>query len=93
MSKEDIYNKIIELRKGEEKINIKVDLLESPSIMKFVSSKISAVLSIFLLFTVTFFVLFSKFSQKRNGRLTQKQTDEMEEKVGSTQKKYSYEKR
>jgi len=73
----------------EEKINVKVDLLESPLIIGLVSSNISVVLFAFLLFIVTFFVLYPKFYQNKGEKLTKKQIEEIEEKVEKTKKKYS----
>jgi len=68
----------------EEKIDVKIDLLEESS-LDIPGSKISIFVIVFLLLAVVFFVIFSKFSHK-NKKLTQEQLDEIEEKVKKTHK-------
>ena len=49
----------------EEKIDVKVDLLEPLSVIDVISSKISIFLIVSLLFAVTFFVFYVKIRKKR----------------------------
>lgn len=72
----------------EEKINVKVDLLESASIISAIGSK-AAIFLVFLgLFAVAIFAFYSKFLRKKEGKLTRKQIDEIEEKVQEAEIKY-----
>ncbi|MEK6869118.1 MAG: hypothetical protein AABX74_02730, partial [Nanoarchaeota archaeon] len=65
----------------EEKINVKVDLLESASIISAIGSK-AAIFLVFLgLFAVALFAFYSKSFQKKAGKLTRKQIDEIDENV------------
>ena len=77
----------------EEKINIKVDLLESASIISAIGSKAAIFLAVLALFAVALFMFYSKSFRKKREKLTQGQIDEIEEKVEKTKRKYYDEKR
>ncbi len=72
----------------EEKINVKVDLLENTSIISAIGSK-AAIFLVFLgLFAVVLFMFYSKSFQKKAGKLTRKQIGEIEEKVHEAERRY-----
>ena len=72
----------------EEKLNIKVELLESASIISAIGSKAAIFLVFIGLFAVAIFMFYSKFSQKKEEKLTREQIDEIEEKVREAERKY-----
>jgi len=72
----------------EEKINIKVDLLESASIIGLIGSKAVIFLVFIGLFAVAIFMFYSKSFQKKGKKLAREQIDEIEEKVQEAERTY-----
>ncbi len=72
----------------EEKIKVKVDLLESASIISLIGSKAVIFFVVLALFAVAIFAFYSKFSRKKARKLTREQIDEIEEKVQEAGRRY-----
>lgn len=71
----------------EEKVNVKIDLLESASIISAIGSKAAIFFITSMLFAVIFFVIYLNFFRKTREKLTPEQTYKMEEKVERTKRK------
>ena len=72
----------------EEKINVKVDLLENASIINAIGPKAAIFSAALALLAVAIFMFYSKSLQKKGEVLTREQISKIEEKVQETERRY-----